>query len=235
MKPEYRDKIDMILSQNKGLLIAFEGGDGVGKTTLANALESDLTSQRIKTLYVRNPGSDEVTNKIREITKKYNLEWFSYACLFGAALKHSIETQIKPMLEENYVVLIDRFVRSTYVYQMFYHKFENESDEDYNKRLNLFRMLTEGCVKDVVTEHPFREFLIDMNEDYKTAWERIHGRETDETVDIWESQGYDYFKAIHEAYYASFIDTRKFYGMDAKYILGTLSTDEMLEVLYDTL
>ena len=216
-----------------GLLLAFEGPDGAGKTTLIKALDKIFQDNGFETCYVRNPGCDEVTNKIRDITKQYSLNWFSYACLFAASLKHAMLTIVKPALEQREVVFIDRFIRSTYVYQMFYHKFENESDEDYAKRLDLFRIITEGCVRDIVRNYDFKEYV--LNVDPKLAWERVHGRADNDAIDIWESQDFDYFKSINEAYRES-ISNNEFYGMCyPKVLVADWSTDQMIEEMMVTL
>ena len=63
----------------------------------------------------------------------------------------------------------------------------------------------------------------------KIAWERIHGRVTEETEDVWESQGYDYFASIHDAYIES-VNCRDFIGMNKPtFIDANDSAEYMLE------
>ena len=50
-----------------GLFITLEGGEGAGKTTIANAVIDKLSTLGIETLYTREPGGIKIAEKIREV------------------------------------------------------------------------------------------------------------------------------------------------------------------------
>ena len=50
-----------------GLFITLEGGEGAGKTTIANAVIEKLSTLGIETLYTREPGGIKIAEKIREV------------------------------------------------------------------------------------------------------------------------------------------------------------------------
>lgn len=221
------NKIKNIANQN-GMLIALEGADGVGKTSLAKMIVEDLQKNDIDAEYIRNPGSDEVTEKIRNITKQYKMGWFSAACLFGAALKYSLDYNIVPKLDKHKVIIIDRFVRSTYIYQMFNKQFSNEGSMEFFKRISFFKDLTDQLLKGLWDIRPCFEFVL-LCDPY-IAWNRIHDRETSEAIDIWESQGRDYFNAIHESYEESSKKGLPYLGMNEPHVLTTTNTEPEVEL-----
>lgn len=200
-------------AQKHGLLIIIEGGDGVGKTSTASALVKHLLYEGIPAKYVRNPGSDEVAEKIRDITKQYKMGWFSSACLFSAALKHSLDYNIVPNLQNKKIIVIDRFVRSTYIYQTFYKAFPNEYTNDFFKRKCFFKDITDHIIWDSIAgKAKYYEFVLTCPTDI--AWDRVHSREKTEKVDVWESQSREYFDEIHEVYEESSRTQLPYCGMD---------------------
>ena len=51
----------------RGLFLTFEGIDGAGKTTQIRLLEEKLARKRITSLFIREPGSTLIGEKIRKI------------------------------------------------------------------------------------------------------------------------------------------------------------------------
>lgn len=103
----------------KGLFITFEGGDGSGKSTLITALFHELRKRGLDVLVTREPGGTTFAEKVRtlilvegkEISPKTEL------LLFLAGRNDHVEKVILPALERGTIVLCDRFVDSTVVYQ----------------------------------------------------------------------------------------------------------------------
>ena len=56
---------------HKGKLITFEGGEGCGKTTQAKLISDYLISKGYKVFSTREPGGDEIGEKLRSIVKLY--------------------------------------------------------------------------------------------------------------------------------------------------------------------
>ena len=105
----------------KPLFITFEGGEGSGKTTLIDALHNELTSKGLSVIKTREPGSTPLGEKIREILlhQKYEVPMTPQTelCLFLASRAQHIKEVILPALNNNQIVLCDRFNDSTRVYQ----------------------------------------------------------------------------------------------------------------------
>lgn len=100
--------------------ISFEGLDGSGKTTQINLLAEYFTREKIEFLLVREPGSSLIGEKVRDILKdnKNNLMSFkSELFLFMAARAQLMSEKIIPALNNKILVICDRFIDSSVVYQ----------------------------------------------------------------------------------------------------------------------
>jgi len=104
----------------KGKLIVFEGPEGCGKSTQAQMAFEYLKGRGIKTVLLREPGGNVISEKIRAIildpahkamTKKTEL------LLYIASRAQIIEEKLKPLLDGGTAVILDRFSLSTLVYQ----------------------------------------------------------------------------------------------------------------------
>ena len=107
--------------KSRGLFITFEGGEGCGKTTQIQHL-----AFRIKTItsasfvVTREPGGVPAAELIREILVNGDDETWRPATeglLMSAARHEHVEQIIRPALAQNKLVISDRFVDSTIVYQ----------------------------------------------------------------------------------------------------------------------
>ncbi len=104
-----------------GTLIAIEGLDGAGKTTLAHALRRELLARaggrHVELL--REPGGVEASEHIRALVKDpaLTLGARAEALLYAAARAQLVEQRVRPLLREDAVVLLDRFVDSSLAYQ----------------------------------------------------------------------------------------------------------------------
>lgn len=100
----------------RGALITVEGIDGSGKSTLCTALVQELGDNA---LLLREPGGVVLAERIRELVKDPALEVSpaAEALLFAAARAQLVAEKIKPLLAENKIVLLDRFVDSSLAYQ----------------------------------------------------------------------------------------------------------------------
>lgn len=104
----------------KGLFITFEGLDGCGKTTQIELLKRKLVSKGYNVVLTREPGGTKISERIRDIILDVDSDGMSYVCemmLYAAARAQLVKEVIKPSLEENAIVLCDRFIDSSYVYQ----------------------------------------------------------------------------------------------------------------------
>ncbi|KQZ96888.1 thymidylate kinase [Rhizobium sp. Root564] len=104
----------------KGLFISFEGGEGAGKSTQIRILAETLRSRGLEVVVTREPGGSPGAEAIRHVLLSGAAEAFGVrmeAMLFAAARNDHVEEVIRPALESGAVVLCDRFLDSSRVYQ----------------------------------------------------------------------------------------------------------------------
>ncbi len=105
-----------------GLFITLEGTDGSGKTTQINKLKKYFSGKGYNVVCTREPGSTPIGEKIREIIiDKNNSEMsdITEALLYAAARAQLVDEVIEPVLEDGGIVISDRFLDSSIVYQGF--------------------------------------------------------------------------------------------------------------------
>lgn len=103
----------------RGFFITFEGADGVGKTTQISLLKEYLKAKNKEVFATREPGGTIVGEKIREVLLNPQVEMVkrTETLLYLSARAEHIEKIILPKIEDGIIVLSDRFVDSTLVYQ----------------------------------------------------------------------------------------------------------------------
>ena len=104
----------------RGLFVTFEGVDGCGKTTQIKFLKEYLEKKNKKVVLVREPGGTKISESIRDIILNVENSEMVDNCemlLYAAARAQLVEQVIRPNLESGAIVLCDRFVDSSYVYQ----------------------------------------------------------------------------------------------------------------------
>ncbi|TJY67255.1 dTMP kinase [Arthrobacter sp. CAU 1506] len=103
-----------------GLFIAFEGGDGAGKSTQATAVEHHLRAMGRTVLRTREPGGTPVGEKLRALVLEHGhgeIDARTEALIFSASRAAHVEQVIRPALARGEVVLCDRFIDSSVAYQ----------------------------------------------------------------------------------------------------------------------
>lgn len=111
--------------QEEPYFFTLEGGEGSGKTTLMNKLKDTLIGilGEDNVVFVREPGGTEIAEEIREIVVK-SREGKSSVCpitqvlLMCASRAQAINEIIGPALKAGKVVVCDRYLDSTIVYQI---------------------------------------------------------------------------------------------------------------------
>lgn len=104
----------------KNMFIVLEGGEGAGKTVLANNLVAYYdTNTDFNAIYLREPGGDEISEQIRNIVLNNDLDPYTQLLLFSAARKRNMHINVKPLLSkpDKTIIICDRFILSTIVYQ----------------------------------------------------------------------------------------------------------------------
>ncbi|MCB1425352.1 MAG: dTMP kinase [Zhengella sp.] len=117
-----------------GLFITFEGGEGGGKTTQIERLAEWLRSAGHRVLVTREPGGSPGAEAVRHVLLSGAAEHFGpamEAILFSTARSDHVEQVIRPAVDAGMIVLCDRFMDSSRVYQGVTGKL----DPDFMRRL----------------------------------------------------------------------------------------------------
>ncbi|MGF7049676.1 dTMP kinase [Paenibacillus sp. DS2015] len=104
----------------RGKFITLEGGEGSGKTTVISRLSAYLDRRSLTHLLTREPGGIEISEKIRDIIlDPHNtaMDARTEALLYAAARRQHLVEKVEPALKAGNIVLCDRFVDSSLVYQ----------------------------------------------------------------------------------------------------------------------
>lgn len=103
-----------------GKFITIEGGEGVGKSTNADLIQSVLESRGCEVVVTREPGGTALGEALRSILLSADIEspvaMAELLIIFAARAQH-LTTVIEPALAAGKWVLCDRFTDATYAYQ----------------------------------------------------------------------------------------------------------------------
>lgn len=159
----------MLLPNHKGFLLAIEGPDGAGKSTLRTWLNEWFVGHGITPVLTREPGGTPEAEMIRQdILRKRGPHEEPVCALtqtlkFMAARAQHIEMLIKPRLELGELVITDRFCDSTFAYQ-------SQEGVDIDKLRAMHEVTFDGFMPDltiVLDGDPevFRERMAGRGED----------------------------------------------------------------------
>ena len=112
----------------QGRLIFVEGVDGCGKTTLINNIKEKFGND---IYYFREPGSTPAGDKIREILLDDTIKTneLTDMMLYTASRCELYKNYLEELLEKNKIIILDRSVISTLVYQPMKYLFNNELEK----------------------------------------------------------------------------------------------------------
>lgn len=167
----------------KGFLITFEGIDGSGKSTQARLLEKHLTESGYSVRLLREPGGTSIGERIRSIlldTAHTDMVPRAEVFLYLAARAQITASVIIPALEQGDIVIMDRYLDSTTVYQ----GYARGLGVDEMKKLNAFA--TYNVIPDLT-------FVVDC--DPTTAYSRLSG-----SPDRLESEGLSFMEKVREGF-----------------------------------
>ncbi|WP_033160033.1 dTMP kinase [Mycoplasmoides alvi] len=111
------------MKDQKGLFISFEGTDGSGKTTVIQIIEKKIKEEfsSINLMVIREPGGTEISEKIRKLLllQDNKMEPITEVFLFAASRAELFSKNSSAIqhLNKNNLLLTDRFVDSSIVYQ----------------------------------------------------------------------------------------------------------------------
>jgi dTMP kinase len=178
------------MSSMRGRFITFEGGEGAGKSTQADALSRRLGTMGIGILATREPGGSPGAEIIRHILLSGDAKSLGAdgeALLFAAARADHVDTVIKPALARGTWVVCDRFIDSTRVYQGVLGKVESS--------------LIAGLEKLTVGEtQPDLTFVLDLPAE--TGLARARERRKNGAPDRFESEDLTFHETLNSAFRA---------------------------------
>jgi len=175
----------------KGYLIALEGIDGSGKTTLARSLYETFTKQSIPAVLTKEPGATDFGKEIRAMIQnpKHVVPPLAEFFLFAADRAAHIVQVVKPALAAGKVIICDRMADSSIAYQA-YGRGIREADV---KTVNSIAL--QGVLPNIT-------FYLEI--DYDTAHDRIMQR--NEALSQFDQQKEDFFKRVQQGYEAVYAE-----------------------------
>ncbi len=164
----------------RGVFVTFEGGEGVGKSTQVKKLEIALKEKGHDVVVTREPGGCPAAEDIRNLIfhPDYDGNWTVEAetlMMFAARSMH-IKEVIAPALTAGKIVLCDRYIDSTYVYQ----------GNIKGGAPSFMRELEQNIVKEVM---PNLTFILDVPAE--VAMERVQSRGVENHHDRGDREFYE--------------------------------------------
>ena len=182
-----------------GKFIALDGPDGCGKSTQVKLLAERLAGWGVDTVPFREPGATAIGEKIREILlnpEHIAMSTAAEVMLYMAARVQLWRERIKPALEENKCVILDRWLSSTCAYQGYAGGFGMD---------NVIKIASD-CL-----ERTWPDLTVVLDVDLETAAKRL-----DRDLDRMEQKGDGYHKRVREGFLKLVKDRDGFVVTDAK-------------------
>lgn len=169
----------------KGLFIVMEGPDGSGKTTQINLLKEYLEEAGYECLITREPGGTVIGEEVRQLIlnpEHKEMSPVTEMLLYAASRAQLVHEVIGPALEEGKIVISDRFVDSSIVYQGIARKLGISTVSAVNAPgIGIYR--------------PDGIFFIDLSEA-----EGLRRRKEQKNLDRMEQEGIDFHHMVSEGY-----------------------------------
>ena len=170
-----------------GLLVSFEGSEGCGKSTQIARLCSRLEGAGREVLLLREPGGTAVGEHIRHLLQHEkageNMTPEAELLLFAASRAQIVREKIRPALDRGAVVVMDRFLDSTTVYQGIARGLPLESVR---------------AVNDFAVGGTRPDLTIVLDMEAAAAWDRIH--QMGRALDRMEDQPLAFFEKVRRGY-----------------------------------
>ena len=173
---------------DKGILISFEGSEGSGKSTQMKLLYERLRTLDKSVITTREPGGTQLGESIRNLLKHapegQGMFPETELLLFAASRAQLVREVIEPALDLGKIILCDRFLDSTTVYQGVARKIA----EDPVQMINTF------AVGNLL---PNMTIVVDVPAE--VGFERIRKR-TGDLPDRMEQESIGFYKQVREGY-----------------------------------
>lgn len=104
----------------KGYFITLEGGEGSGKSSVIKLIVEKLQKEGYQVLQTREPGGVKIAEEIRNIIldkANTSMDGKTEALLYAASRRQHLVEKVIPALEKGMIVISDRYIDSSLVYQ----------------------------------------------------------------------------------------------------------------------
>lgn len=207
------------MNERLGLLISFEGSEGCGKSTQIKRIAQRLETAREEYLVTREPGGTALGEEIRHLLKYspagQDMHPETELLLFAASRAQLVREIISPALDAGKLVLCDRYLDSTTVYQGVARKISADPVQMVNK----------FAIGDLV---PDLTVVIDIPAEI--GFERIKNRKAD-APDRMEQESIEFYKQVREGYLIlAKTMPERFFVVD-----GTLDEDTIEALIWEKL
>ncbi len=165
------------------MFISFEGVDGSGKSTQINKLIQYLEDNKKDYIFLREPGSTDVGEKVRDIVldKDNYVTPFTEVLLYATSRAQLVEEKIIPALQANKIIVCDRYVDSSVAYQ-------SARDIKYNDIIEVNTLATRDILPDIT-------FFLDIDPSIGKKRVASSGKE-----DRIEAEKLEFFQKVSDNY-----------------------------------
>ena len=121
------------------LFVTFEGCEGCGKTTVINALKTELEKEGLPVMVTHEPGGSPIAEQIRAILldkKNTAMTPWTEALLYTASRSQHIWETLHPAYDAGYIILSDRYQDSSVAYQGYARHLGKEFIDDLNRMVH---------------------------------------------------------------------------------------------------
>ena len=171
-----------------GLFITFEGGEGCGKSTQIAALKARLEAVGKTVVQTREPGGTALGESVRSLLQHddagQGMSPEAELLLFAASRAQHVRELVAPAIAQGKIVLCDRFLDSTTVYQGVARAIDSKK----------VKMINQFAIGDTM---PDLTILIDLPPEIGLA--RVHAR-SDGQLDRMEKEAIEFFQAVRKGY-----------------------------------
>ncbi|MCV3743746.1 dTMP kinase [Ureaplasma sp. ES3154-GEN] len=205
---------------SKPLFIVFEGIDGAGKSTILNKLAAEFSKKQWSShfIFTREPGGFNNLNS--EIIRKFTLQNLSLfnnltlAYFYAASRNEHILQTIKPALLRNKIVMCDRYVHSSLVYQ---------SNEEVS-------MQTVYEVNNLTIRDLPIDYIFYFDVSVQTAMQRVNADlSKSRELNYYDQQKIDFYESLIQKYEKAF---QEYY--QPRYERIVIDANQSLDTVYQT-
>ena len=188
------------MRKKKFYFIVFEGVEGTGKSYQINKLYQKLQSRKLNVIKTREPGGTKTAEKIRNLIfsrESNSFDKLTDFYLMCASRNEHVQKLLLSAKTQKKIVLCDRFIDSTYAYQVIGNKID--------KHINLVNQnyILQGLKPDIT---------IILKSNFKMIFTRIKKRKKSNKFDKLKI---DFYKKVQNTYTKRALGKKNYYIFDS--------------------